>query len=47
MNNTYSIDIVCSIDDNYIMPTGVMLTSLFENNNYLYNHYWFKNKFIK
>lgn len=32
MNNTYSIDIVCSTDDNYIMPTGVMLTSLFENN---------------
>ena len=32
MNNKYSIDIVCSTDDNYIMPTGVMLTSLFENN---------------
>ena len=32
MNQKYSIDIVCSTDDNYIMPTGVMLTSLFENN---------------
>lgn len=32
MNNAYSIEIVCSTDDNYIMPTGVMLTSLFENN---------------
>lgn len=32
MNKTYSIDIVCSTDDNYIMPTGVMLASLFENN---------------
>lgn len=26
------MDIACSTDDNYAMPTGVMLTSLFENN---------------
>lgn len=26
------MDIVCSTDSNYVMPTGVMLTSLFENN---------------
>lgn len=26
------MDIVCSTDSKYIMPTGVMLTSLFENN---------------
>lgn len=27
------MDILCSTDKNYIMPTGVMLTSLLENNN--------------
>lgn len=26
------MEIVCSTDNNYVMPTGVMLTSLFENN---------------
>lgn len=26
------MDIVCSADNNYVMPTGIMLTSLFENN---------------
>lgn len=26
------MEIVCCTDDNYVMPTGVMLTSLFENN---------------
>lgn len=26
------MEIVCSTDSNYVMPTGIMLTSLFENN---------------
>lgn len=26
------MEIVCSADNNYVMPTGIMLTSLFENN---------------
>lgn len=26
------MEIVCSTDSNYIMPTGIMLTSLFESN---------------
>lgn len=26
------MEIVCSTDNNYVMPTGIMLTSLFENN---------------
>lgn len=32
MTNSDAIEIVCSTDDKYVMPTGVMLTSLFENN---------------
>ena len=26
------MEIVCSADNNYVMPTGIMLTSLLENN---------------
>ncbi len=32
MINSDTIEIVCSTDDKYVMPIGVMLTSLFENN---------------
>ncbi|MCI6549893.1 MAG: glycosyltransferase family 8 protein [Prevotella sp.] len=32
LNRTDSIHVVCATDDGYVMPTGIMLTSLFENN---------------
>lgn len=32
LKHTYQLDVVFSCDENYVMPAGVMLCSLFENN---------------